>query len=279
MDDQELAAAAGTVPEGDCPLWLSGSNRQGRAGDSPSDRSARLSVVGHLEELRRRVWICVGVVGIASGVGLMLSERLIGWLKRPAGEALPQLAFFGPAEAVVAYMKVAVAFGIAIAMPVVLWQCWSFISPGLTGRERRFGVALIRWGGLLFLAGCAFAYWVLLPMSLRFLMQFGSRHLVPVISVSQYLSFTTTLILACGAAFEVPIVIFLLARLGFVTPALLKRQWRQAALVVLVASALITPTPDIVSMLLVAVPMLALYEASIWVAGLAVRGRREDSRQ
>jgi sec-independent protein translocase protein TatC len=185
---------------------------------------------------------------------------------------LPQLAFFGPAEAIVAYMKVAVAFGIAIAMPMILWQCWSFIRPGLTRQERQFGVALIQWGGLLFLAGCAFAYWVLLPMSLRFLMQFGSRHLVPVISVSQYLSFTTTMILVCGAIFEVPIVVFLLARLGFVTPALLKRQWRQAVLAVLVASALITPTPDIVSMLLVAVPMLALYEASIWVAGFGLRG-------
>lgn len=233
----------------------------------------RQSVLDHLEELRRRLWACIAAITVATVVSFHWAEQIIVWLKRPAGVALPRLAFFGPAEAFTAYLNVSVACGIVLAMPVVLAQLWAFLRPGLTEREREHGALFVWAGSALFLAGGALAYGVLLPAALTFLLGFGHQTLEPVISISQYLGFTTTVLLAAGAVFELPLAIYLLSKLGVVTPRVLRRQWRVAYVVILVVAALITPTPDAVTMLLLAVPMLALYEVSIFVSWLAKPGR------
>ena len=237
----------------------------------------RQSVLGHLEELRRRLWTCIAAVAVGAIVSFHWVEQVIVWLKRPAGAALPRLAFFGPAEAFIAYLKVSVACGIALAMPVVLAQLWAFLRPAMTEREQEHG-ALFMWAGsILFVAGVALAYGVLLPAALQFLLGFGHPTLEPIISISQYLGFTTTILLAAGAVFELPLAVYLLSKLGVVTPRALRRQWRVAYVAILAVAALITPTPDAVTMLLLTVPMLALYEASIVVSWLAQpRSLRRD---
>jgi len=236
----------------------------------------RLSLTGHLDEVRHRLWISVGAVLAATVACFAVAGVLVEWLKRPAGSALQQLAFFGPAEAMLAYLKVAMAAGVVICMPLLLYELWAFITPGLTPRERRYGIAFIWWGSALFLLGCAFAYWALLPVSLAFLLGFGGEQLQPVIHVSRYLSFTTSVLLASGAIFQLPLVVYILAKLGLLHPQTLRRQWRAAVLIMVVAAAIITPTADAATMLLMVLPMLGLYEVSIWVAKLATPRQVRD---
>lgn len=238
---------------------------------APHER--RLSVVGHLEELRKRLWGCLVVITLASMISFAWTDQLVEWLKRPAGPALQRFAFFSPPEAFLAYMKVAITVGLFLSSPMILAQVWAFVSPGLTARERRYGFGFIWWGSVLFVAGGAFAYWVLLPVSLRFLLNFGGGQMEPVMSVSRYLSFTTMVILSCGAAFQLPLVMFILARLGLVSAAMLRRKWRHAVVAIVVAAAILTPTADVATLLLLVVPMLALYELSIWVMGVAASRR------
>ena len=236
-----------------------------------------LSIVGHLEELQKRLWVVIVSVAVASIGGFYFADRLIEWLKRPAGETLPKLAFFSPAEAVIAYLKIALSFGIVVSLPIILYELWAFIRPGLTERERRYGLSFVFWGSFLFLSGAGFAYWILLPPSLTFLLSFGSRTLQPVISINHYLSFTSTVILACGVVFEFPLVIFFLTKLRVVTPRLLRKNWKIAFLAMVIIAAIVTPTQDPVNLILMTLPLLLLYEISIFVSYLACHRREKDA--
>jgi sec-independent protein translocase protein TatC len=238
-----------------------------------AERSA-LPLLEHVEELRRRLWVCLGAISLAAMVSFASAGQLMEWLKRPAGPALAKLAFFSPPEGMLAYMKVAIAAGLALAMPVVLYELWAFVSPGLSRQERRYGRHFIVWGSLLFLGGCAFAYWVLLPISLKFLLAFGGGQLEPIISVGRYLSFTLGVLLACGLVFQLPLAVALLTKIGVLRARTLRRKWPHAAVGLAIIAAILTPTTDIATMLLMVIPMLALYEVSIWVAALIERGRR-----
>lgn len=229
----------------------------------------RLSIMGHLEELRSGLMVCALAIVAASVVSFAKAGRIIEWLKRPIGNALPTLAVFSPTEALGAYLKVAVMAGCCLSLPVIIYVLWLFIRPGLTRPEQRAALAWLVWGGVLFLVGAAFAYWVLLPMSLAVLLEIGRGTLTPVISLSHYLSFTTTLMLVCGAVFELPVAVFVLTRFGLVSPTFLRRQWRPAVLIMLVVSAILTPTADAATMLLMTAPLLALYGVAVLVSHLA----------
>lgn len=242
-----------------------------------SARERRLTLIDHLEELRQRLWKCLAIIAVATALCFTQAGALLAWLKAPAGEALEHLAFFGPADALMAHLKIAVTGGIVLSLPFLLHQTWAFIRPALTARERTVGASFVGWGSVLFVCGAAFAYGVMLPGVLRFLLTFGTPALEPIISVNRYVGFVTTMLLVSGAAFELPLVIFLLARLSIVTPRQLRRQWRVAYLVIAIGAALLTPSPDVATMLLLTVPLLALYEISIVVARLATAGRRRDA--
>lgn len=241
---------------------------------TPSARERKLTLIQHLDELRRRLWRCLAVIAAATVFCALNAATLIAWLKAPAGEALPRLAFFSPAESLTAYLKVAVTGGLLLSLPVLLAQAWAFIQPALTQRERAFGTRFVWWGSALFFVGAAFAYWVLLPTALHVLLTFGTPELEPVISVSRYLGFVTTILLVSGAAFELPLLMYLLAALGIVAPRQLRRHWRTAYLAIVVGAAVLTPTPDAVTMLLMTVPLWALYEISVLIAHAAAAGRR-----
>lgn len=227
----------------------------------------------HLEELRRRLGISFGALLVAVGIGFTQADRLIGWLQRPVESVLPRFAFFSPTEPLAAYLHVSVLAGLALAMPVMLWQCWLFIRSGLSGRERAVGLAFVGWGTFQFLAGILFAYFALLPVSLRLLLGIGREHFDPVISIGRYLSFVTTLTVWCGLVFELPVVLFVLAKVGIVTPEWLRQQRPYAILVLVIIAAIVTPTTDPVNLLLMAVPLIFLYEFSIMVAQFALPRR------
>ena len=233
--------------------------------------SPRLAVAEHLAEIRRRLAICLLTLVISAGLGFRWAGELLAWLKRPAGALLPHLAFFSPAEGMVAYLKLAVAFGLVAASPVILYQAWAFVRPGLTRRERAAVLAGIWWGGLLFVVGAAVGYRVLLPVFLKVLLSVGTDQLTPVISVSRYVSFALGVIVWCGALCELPVVIAMLSRLGLVTPAALRRRRAMALVAVLIIAALITPTTDAISLLLMAAPLVLLYELSILIARASAR--------
>ena len=222
----------------------------------------------HLEELRRRLAISFLALLIGAGLSLTQAGRLMQWLQQPIAPLVPRFAYFTPTEPLLAYLKVAMLGGWVLAMPVILGQLWAFVQAGLTAKERALGVALICWGSLLFLAGGAFAYFLLLPVSLRVLLGIGSTFLVPIISIDRYLSFVTSLVFSCGLVFELPIVIVVLAKIGIVTPEWLRQQRPYAILVLAIVAAVVTPTTDPINMLLLMAPLVVLYELSIWVARL-----------
>ena len=178
-----------------------------------------------------------------------------------------------PIEPLVAYVKVACLAGVLLAMPIILSQLWGFVRAGLSRRERSYGLTFVWWGSVLFAAGVAFAYYVLLPVSLRFLLGIGHGTLAPVISIDTYLSFVTSIAFWCGVLFELPAVLYLLATVGVVTPAWLRQSRPYAILVMVIIAALVTPTTDPVSLLLMAAPMVLLYELSILTVRFAFRPR------
>jgi sec-independent protein translocase protein TatC len=243
---------------------------------TPETEGSRLTLAGHLEELRRRLAVSLAALLVGVGVGLTQVERIIRWLQRPAEEWLPRFAFFSPAEPLLAYLKVGVLAGLVLAMPVLLGQLWGFVRAGLTPRERSWGGAFVWWGSVQFLAGAAFAYLVLLPISLRVLLGIGRDLLVPVVSINQYLAFATSLVLWCGLVFELPVVLFILAKVGIVTPEWLRQQRPLAILAIAIIGALVTPTTDPVTMLLVSVPLALFYELAIVLTRVSMRRRPPD---
>ena len=157
-----------------------------------------------------------------------------------------------------------------LAMPVILAQLWGFVRSGLTPRERSYGLAFVWWGSALFLTGVVFAYYVLLPASLHMLLSIGKQYLEPMVSINAYLSFVTTLTFWCGVIFELPAILFLLAKVGIVTPEWLRQQRAYAILILFIIAAVVTPTTDPVNLFLMAIPMVALYELSIWITRAAI---------
>lgn len=242
--------------------------------DSVSGSQPRSSVVQHLEELRSRILVGLAALLVGMGASFAWTERIIAWLKVPAGDLLPKLIFLSPAEALVAYLKVTALSGLVLAMPVWLYEVWAFVRPGLSRQERGYAAGFILLGTLSFAAGMVFAYRLLLPVSLRFLLSFASDTLTPAITIGRYLGFTTAVLLACGFVFELPLAAFFLTRLGILTPAFLIHHWRMALLAMTVAAGILTPTPDVVNMLLLLGPLLALYGLSVAVSWLAAPRRK-----
>lgn len=235
------------------------------------EEPVRLTVAEHLEELRRRLAVCLLAVLLTSAVAMRYAAEIVTWLKRPAGDLLPTLAFLGPADAVVAHLKVAVVCGLACAVPVLLYQAWAFVRPGLKASERGQAVVVAAAGSALFAAGVAIGYRWLLPALLRFLLGFGGPELQPVITIGKYVAFVLTVLMTCGVVCEMPLAIVMLVRVGIVSPRALRRQRGLAVVVMLVAAAVLSPTTDALSLLLFAVPLWLLYEASILLASWTSR--------
>lgn len=225
----------------------------------------QLTIAEHLEELRKRLGFGLAALLVAIGLSATQAARLIEWLKTPVLPEISRFAVFSPTEPIVAYINVSVLAGLVLAMPVILWQLWSFIRPGLKESERKNGLLFIAWGSFQFALGMAFAFSLLIPASLHFLLGIGRYTFEPVISIQNYLSFVTTLMFWSGIVFELPVVLFILAKLGVVTTQWLIQQRPYAILVMFIVAAVVTPTTDPVNLFLMALPMVFLYEISIFI--------------
>jgi len=230
-----------------------------------------LSVTEHLEELRRRVIIALVSIGAATLASVPFSSYLLKVLKTPAYGVIQRLVFFSPEEAFSIYMRISFLSGLVMAFPVVLYQFWAFVSPAIEDKFKSYIKYFVISCSATFAAGCVFAYYVLLPNALKFLLSLGSGELEAVISANRYISFTTGIIFCCGLVFQMPVLSYLLTKVGLIDAGFLRGKFKFALVIVFVIAAVITPTTDVFNMTALAIPMILLYEVSIWVSFLAKR--------
>lgn len=240
-----------------------------------NDSPGSLSVIGHLEELRRRIFTCLLYLAAGTVIGLMAAKPLIELLKIPAHGLIPEFILLKPTDVIAVYMRVAVAAGLIFAGPLMLREAWLFVKPAVPDGPKVAWWAWIAVAALLFAAGTLFAYRVLAPAALELLLRLSRELAAPMISLNFYISFVVAVLGLGGAVFEIPVLIALLTRLGLVTPGLLVRKWREAVFGLLAAAAVLTPTTDVFNMLLFVLPMLVLYAAGIGVSALVLRGRKK----
>jgi len=249
-----------------------------RESPEPGRDPAEMPFLDHLEELRERLIWSLVALGVTSVIGFfaVTELELIALLERPIRDLLPdqKLLFTSPTTPVVVTFKLAFVSGVILALPFLFYQAWKFFSPALYERERKYVVPAIWIAFGLFLAGIALAYFLVLPLGLRFLLGFQAETLSPIITIDEYLSFATRMLLAFGIIFEMPVVLVVLSLMGLVTADGLRTYRRHAVVAIAALAALLTPA-DIGTMLMMMAPMILLYEASIWLVKLATRSRPE----
>ncbi|MBN1890551.1 MAG: twin-arginine translocase subunit TatC [Thermoflexales bacterium] len=235
-------------------------------GEPETEAANGMSFFDHLRELRTRlIRIFIGLV-IGAGISLLFTEPLLRVLIRPYGHALKVI---GPTESVSIYLRVAVMSGAALAMPYILWQLWGFITPGLLPHERRYVYILIPAASGLFLIGMTFAWFLMAPAAINFLSSFSPGIFETEWTSELYIPFITSMLFWIGVSFEMPLIIFFLAKLHIVNARMLLHSWRYAVIVIAVIAAAITPTVDPFNMALVMAPLIALYFISVALAALA----------
>jgi sec-independent protein translocase protein TatC len=237
----------------------------------------QMSFLQHLDELRSRLFVIVAALAVATAVGWLVREPVLDLLMAPVQENLPKgvrPVFTTLTEPFLLAMKVAFFTGLVLAFPVVVLQLWLFIAPGLHRHERRYALPFLVSGSVFFFLGAAFAYLVVFPSACRFLISFAGDRFTPMLEIGRIFSFEMRLILSLGLVFQLPVLTYLLARLGLVTAAFLWRIFKYAVIAIFVLAAILTPTPDAVTMTLVAAPMIGLYLLGIAVA--AVFGRERE---
>ena len=237
----------------------------------PEDVAAesREKLVSHLREIRSRVVYSLVAILIAFGFSYPFSEYFFELLTRPLLPALPEgnsaLAYTGIVEPFFTYLKVAFCASFIFASPVVLYQFWAFIAPALYDGEKKMFIGIVIVSAILFYSGSYFAYAFIFPVGFEYLVKFAGTDVIPVITMGGYFSISTKLLIAFGLIFQIPLVILVLSLLGVVTAKMLLGWWRYALLGSVIISAILTP-PDVISQVLMAVPMMGLYFAGIVVA-------------
>jgi sec-independent protein translocase protein TatC len=232
------------------------------------DDLPRMSLLEHLDELRRR--LAYSLLAVLSGflASWYFAKQIFGWLQQPLVQFLPpgdKLAFTGLVDPFMLYIKVALLAGIFAASPVILYQLWLFVAPGLYRSERRVVLPFVLFTTVFFLGGGYFGWAVAFPMVCRFLLQIGADFR-QVITINEYFSMASKVILGLGLVFELPVLILFLARIGVVDHRFLLRHFRYAVLAIFIVAAVITPTPDIATQSVFALPMILLYLLGVLVA-------------
>jgi len=234
----------------------------------PDAELPKMSFLDHLEELRKRLLISFIAAAVGFAACWAFAEPIFAKLQEPLTKFLPpgdKLAYTRLTAPFFLYMKVAFFAGLFLAAPVILLQLWLFIAPGLYKKERRLAVPFIIFGSAFFIIGGYFGWRFLLPATCSFFVETG-KQFKQMVTVDDYFSFASMIILACGVVFETPILIFFLARLGIVTPAFLMQKFKYAVVLSFVVAAIVTPTPDMVTQAALAVPMILLYLIGTGVA-------------
>ena len=239
------------------------------------DDDDKLPFTGHLDELRRRLIACFIAVAIGFAACYAFKERMFEILVAPLSSVMAEgdtLIFTGLPEAFFTYLKVALLGGIMLAAPVIFYEFWMFVSPGLYQKEKRLLVPVVFLSSLFFIGGALFGYFIVFPWGFKFFLGFASETIKPMPSMKEYLSFSSKMLLAFGLVFELPLVLTFLARLGVVSVDFLKKYRKYALLIFFTGAAILTP-PDVVTQIMMALPLMVLYEISI--IGARIFGKKK----
>jgi sec-independent protein translocase protein TatC len=242
------------------------------------ENDAKQPFMSHLEELRKRLVICAIAVGVGFVVAYFFAEELFQVLIMPLRSNMEegrQLIFTSLPEMFFAYLKTALVTGVLAAAPLIFYQLYMFVAPGLYRHERSLVVPFVISSTLLFVGGSLFGYFVVFPFGFRFFLGFATDQIQALPSVKEYFSFAVKLLFAFGLVFELPVVAFFLGKLGIVTPDLMRRKRKYAILLVFAMAAILTP-PDVVTQCMMAGPLIILYEISILVVRAARAGKKRD---
>lgn len=245
---------------------------QGAPNAEPVEES-RMTLMDHLRELRTRLIWVLGALIIGTLLSMLFVDPLLRFILRPLTEAGAQPMAIGPTDTITIFFKVAFTAGAILAMPVIVYQIIAFVSPGLYPHEKRNLLLLLPGVMALFALGAAFAYFLLLPTAVGFLQNFLGDLILQEWTIDRYVDFVTRIVFWIGVAFEMPLVIAFMARLGIVSGPRLLGFWRQAVVIIAIVAAMITPTVDPVNMALVMGPLLVLYAGSVGLAYLLYRPR------
>ena len=232
----------------------------------------------HLEELRKRIVVCSIAIGIGFIISYGFKEKIFHYLTIPlisVMQADDKLIFTGLPEAFFTYLKVSLLSGLMLAAPVLLYQFWVFVAPGLYDKERKLLIPIVFLSSFFFIGGALFGYFIVFPFGFKFFLGFATETIKALPSMREYLTFSSKLLLAFGLVFELPLVITFLARLGIVTVEFLKKNRKYALLLFFVFAAILTP-PDVVTQIMMAFPLMLLYEISI--LGARVFGKKKSQK-
>ncbi len=241
----------------------------------------KMPLTAHLEELRKRLIASFIALAVGFGISYGFKEKLFFFLSRPLEDHLPEgskLQYIGIPEAFFTYLKISLFGGLFLAMPVILYEIWRFVAPGLYEREKRHVIPFVLFSTVFFLGGASFCYYIVFPFVFQFFMSFSGGSILAMPAIQQYLSFATRLLIAFGLVFEMPIFFFFLGRVGLVSYKGLARQRRIAVVLVFVGAALLTP-PDVVSQLMLAGPLMILFELSIQIVRITGKKRSEETEE
>jgi sec-independent protein translocase protein TatC len=235
----------------------------------------KIPFTSHLEELRKRLITSFVAIGVGTAVSFAFKEWLFGILVRPLVRVMEEgdtLIFTGLPEAFFTYLKVALLAGILVSSPIILYQFWMFVAPGLYTKERRMMMPIVLLSSFFFIGGALFGYFVVFPWGFKFFLGFATETIRPLPSMKEYFAFSAKLLLAFGLVFELPLVLTFLAKLGIVSVEFLKKNRKYALLLFFVGSAILTP-PDVVTQVMMALPLMVLYEISI--IGAKIFGKKK----
>ena len=242
------------------------------------ETGGRMSFLEHLDELRKRLLISVAALLGGFLAAFSVISYIFEFIMRPLQEILPEggrLVYTEPTEAFFLYIKIAALAGLVLAIPIILYQMWRFVAPGLYAREKKFAIPFVFFATVFFVGGALFSHYMLFPWAWTFLAGFTTDYMEFFPRIQPAFSLYVKLLLACGVVFQMPTVVFFLARVGAVTPGFLVRNTKYAILLIFVFAAVLTPTGDPVVLTLMATPMVALYGFSIAIAW-AIQPRRDD---
>jgi sec-independent protein translocase protein TatC len=232
---------------------------------------AKMTFLEHLDELRKRIVIAVSAIGVGCIIAFTFVDRIYRFIMDPLQRLMPkgsQLVYNEPTEAFVLYLKMALLAGVIMAMPVVLWQAWLFIAPGLYAREKKLAVPFIVLASVGFAGGAAFTHYLLFPWMWRFFASFATDSLTFLPRIEPVFALYVKMVIGMGLVFQMPAVVYSLARMGLVTARFLARSFKYAVLIIFITSAIITPSGDMLTQTLFAAPMIGLYLISIVIAFL-----------
>lgn len=239
-------------------------------GEDQDVGDVEMSFLDHIEELRWRIiYSLIGIVIFTIIAWIFIDPLVEVVLLKPARDANASLQNLRPFGQLFLYVQVAIIVGVVASLPNIFYQLWKFIAPALKKREQKYIIWIVFFSTFCFLAGIAFSYFVMLPLAMKFAAQFGSEAIKNEFSIEEYMSIIISVMLAAGVVFELPMVSFFLTKLGILTPKFMRNYRRHAIVIILVLAAFLTPGADPVSQVILAVPLVLLYEISIFISKLS----------